>query len=197
MKNVVITALVLAVGILSSGQTIAQRKETKAKCEIWPELHELRASVLILSTDLPVPTDKILGAGKAVELPTDEAPWFSLREDGVNNFKVPRAGEGREADERSSAAAQVVVQRVLDMIQDRFGDSDQTILLSGHGSSGKAILRMLTKDPLVGFPPISNTGIWMVEEQPDGEFKLMMFNDVPVESGKRVPALSRKSAART
>ncbi len=59
------------------------------------------------------------------------------------------------------------------------------------GSSGKAILRMLTKDPLIGFPGISNTGIWMVQQQPNGEFKLMMFNDAPVQSEKRVPVLNR------
>ena len=56
----------------------------------------------------------------------------------------------------------MVVQRVLDMLQTRFGGTDKTVLLSGHGGSGKAILRMLTKDPLDKFPGISNTGIgWL------------------------------------
>lgn len=167
-------------------------KETGAKGEIWPELHELRASALILSDDLPVPTEQILGAGDAVELPADEAPYFSVREDGKNWFKVPKVGKGREGDEQANAAARVIIQRVLDMIQDRFGGTDKTILLSGHGSSGQAVLRMLTKDPLDGFTGISNTGIWMVEEQSNGEFKLMMFNSYPLENGK--PSAASKHA---
>lgn len=167
-------------------------KETGSKGEIWPELHELRASALILSTDLPVPTEPILGAGEPVELPADEALSFSVREDGKNWFKVPRAGSGREAQERSNAAARVVIQRVVDLIQNRFGGTDKTILLSGHGSSGQAVLRMLTKDPLDGFTGIDNTGIWMVEEQSDGTFKMMMYNSYPLENGK--PSAASKFA---
>lgn len=157
-------------------------KEVGAKGEVWPELAEQRASALILFADLPVPTDPILGEGRLIELPAEELPYFSLREDGKNQFKAPKVGTTREHDERSSAAARLVIQKALDMIQDRFGGTDKTILLAGHGSSGKAILRMLTKDPLLDLPAISNTGIWMVEEQPNGEFKLMIFNDVPLKN---------------
>jgi len=155
-------------------------KVTGSKGEIWPELAEQRASALILSADLPVPITPILGAGKLIELPEAELPYFSLREDAKYCFKAPKAGATQEHDERSSAAARLVVRHVLDMIQERFGGTDTTILLAGHGSSGKAVLRMLTNDPLLGFPAITNTGIWMVEEQADGTFKLMMFNDVPL-----------------
>lgn len=157
-------------------------KEIGAKGEVWPELAEQRASALILSSDLPVPKYPILGVGKLIELSSDEASCFSIREDGKNEFKAPKVGTTREHDERSSAAARLVIQQVLDMIQDRFGGTDKTILLAGHGSSGKAVLRMLTQDPLLDLPAISNTGIWMVEEQPNGEFKLMIFNDVPLDN---------------
>ena len=74
--------------------------------------------------------------------------------------------------------AKVIIDRVLELINNRSA-SYKTILLSGHGSSGAAILRMLTNDPLNYFPQITNTGVWMVEQQNDGSFKLMMFNDVP------------------
>lgn len=153
-------------------------KATGAKGEIWPELAEQRASALILSTDLPVPTEPILGAGKLIELPEEERPYFSLREDAKYCFKAPKVGMTPDHDERSSAAARFVIQQVVDMIQDRFGGTDKTILLASHGSSGKAVLRMFTQDPLLHLPAITNTGIWMVEEQANGEFKLMMFNDV-------------------
>lgn len=156
-------------------------KETNSKGEIWPELHELSASALILSADLPLPSEPILGAGEPIELPPEEARYFSVREDGGNWFKISRNGAGQE---QLNASARVVIQRVVDMVQERFGGTDKTILLSGHGSSGQAVLRMFTKDPLDGFTGISNTGIWMIEEQPSGEFRIMMYNSYPLENGK-------------
>ncbi|VGO18335.1 histidine phosphatase family protein [Pontiella sulfatireligans] len=170
-------------------------QETGSKGEIWPELREGRASALILDTSLPVPTEPILGAGKPLEVGAEESPCFSLREDGKNAFKVPKAGTGRAADERSSAVARVVIQRVLDMIQTRFGGTDKSILFAGHGSSGKSVLRMLTQDPLTGFEGISNTGIWMVEEQADGTFKLKLFNDELVDHDKPVSVAPSKHAS--
>ncbi|MDF7806316.1 histidine phosphatase family protein [Pontiellaceae bacterium B12219] len=167
-------------------------KEVGATAEIWPELQELSASALILSSDLPEPAEPILGVGDAVEILPDEAPYFSVREDGKNEFHISRGGAGPEARKHSNAAARVVIQQVVDMIQDRFGGTDKTILLSGHGSSGQAVLRMLTQDPLDGFTGIDNTGIWMVEEQADGTFKMMMYNSYPLENGK--PSAASKFA---
>lgn len=155
-------------------------KESGSKGEVWPELREIRANKEIISDDLPIYKEKVLGVGGKLKLSAEEAVYFSLRDDGLKSFKVPRAGSSKEENLISSSAAKVVVQRVLDMIQARFGGTDKTILLSGHGGSGKAILRMLTKDPLDKFPGISNTGIWMVEEQDNGEFKLKVFNDTPI-----------------
>ncbi|MEN8661164.1 MAG: histidine phosphatase family protein [Lentimonas sp.] len=167
-------------------------KEQNATAEIWPELHELRANARILSSDLPVITDPILGAGEPIEVSSDEAPYFTVREDGKNWFKIPRSVKGQKGDEWSNAAAQIIIHRVIDMVQERFGGTDVTILLSGHGSSGQAVLRMFTKDPLDGFTAISNTGIWMIEEQPNGTFKTMQFNSYPLENGK--PSAASKHA---
>jgi hypothetical protein len=61
------------------------------------------------------------------------------------------------------------------MIHKRFGGTDEAILLVGHGNSGKALLRMLTGNKLADIPSMANTGIWMVEEQPNGQFKLEML----------------------
>jgi hypothetical protein len=66
------------------------------------------------------------------------------------------------------------------MIHERFGGSDKSILLVGHGYSGIGLLKMLLQDELNELPHITNTGIWMVEEQADGSFALKMFNDVPL-----------------
>ncbi len=149
-------------------------KASGAKGEIWPELHEFGGGLMVLSTNLPAPTDQILGAGPAIELPAEEAPFFTLRPDAKNDFKVPaKSGEKREA------AVQFIVRRVAAMVHQRFGGTDKTILLVGHGTCGKTLLRLLLNDDLKDYPSMTNTGIWMVEEQPDGKFKLKMYNDVP------------------
>lgn len=155
-------------------------KETGSKGEIWPELHELYASSMILAPDLPAPTVKILGEGTPIELPPEEAPYFFLREDGKNNFRKPPFPPDHADKEGEAAVARLVIQRVLDLILERFGGSDKTILLVGHGSSGMGILRMLTNETLGALPYMTNTGIWMVEEQATGEFELKIFNDVPL-----------------
>ncbi|HAO77640.1 MAG TPA: hypothetical protein DCQ92_01455 [Verrucomicrobia subdivision 3 bacterium] len=64
----------------------------------------------------------------------------------------------------------------------------KAILLVGHGNNGKDLLKMLTNDQLEDTSAIANTGIWMVEEQRSGHFKLEMFNDAPYKrSGAGAP----------
>jgi broad specificity phosphatase PhoE len=150
-------------------------KTTGAKGEIWPELHEFTGGSRVLATNLPPPAGEILNAGARVELPAGEAPYFRLREDARNDFKLPPAKEGEDQE----SAIRLVVQRVADMIHKRFGGTDEAILLVGHGNSGRALLRMLTGNKLADIPAMTNTGIWMVEEQPNGRFKLEMYNDAP------------------
>lgn len=155
--------------------------DSKMKGEIWPELQEIYATNLIISPDLPAYTsnEKILGAGDTIALLPEEEPYFTLRKDGLNEFKKPRFPRDHSESEKENAMAKVVIDRVLELIDDRASESYKAILLSGHGSSGAAILRMLTNDPLYHFPQITNTGVWMVEQQDDGTFKLKMYNDVP------------------
>ena len=143
-----------------------------AKGEIWPELHEFSGGSRILRSNLPAPADRVLNAGAPVHLPPDEVGSFVLRPGAMNDFKLP-PGKGDDHD----AAIRLVLQRVVDTIQQRFGGTDKSILLVGHGTSGKALLRMLTNRELTDLPAIANTGLWMVEEQASGRFKLKMFND--------------------
>ena len=155
-------------------------EDSKMKGEIWPELAEIYATNLIISPDLPehIAAKKILGAGDAISLTAEEEPYFTLRKDGLNEFKKMSFPRDHSESAKENAMAKVIIDRVLELINNRSA-SYKTILLSGHGSSGAAILRMLTNDPLNYFPQITNTGVWMVEQQNDGSFKLMMFNDVP------------------
>jgi phosphohistidine phosphatase SixA len=62
------------------------------------------------------------------------------------------------------------------MIEKRFGGTDQSILLTGHGTSGRSLLKLLLQEEskrIVGF---KNTGIWMVEQQDDRSYQLKMYN---------------------
>ena len=156
-------------------------KAIDARGEIWPELHEFGGADKILATNLPAVTKPVLGAGPQVELPASEAPHFTFRANARNDFKLPSG----ESDERE-AATQLVVQRVVDMLHERFGGTDKTILLVGHGNAGRALLRRLTQQPLANIPSMANAELWMVEEQPDGKFQLAMYNDAPC--GKNGPA---------
>jgi broad specificity phosphatase PhoE len=156
--------------------------DSKLKAEVWPELQEIYATNLIISPDLPKHTsnEKILGAGDEIILLPEEKPYFTLRKDGLNEFKKARFPRDHSESAKENAAAKIIIDRVLELIDDRASESYKTILLSGHGSSGKAILRMLTDNPLYHFPQITNTGVWMVEQQDDGTFELKMYNDVPL-----------------
>jgi len=155
-------------------------KAISAKGEIWPELHEFGGGGKILATNLPAIPKPVLGAGSRVELPADEAPFFTFRPDARNDFKLP----SREGDERE-AATQLVVQRVVDLVRERFVGTDKTILLVGHGNAGRALLRRLTNQKLPEIPSMMNAELWMVEEQPGGSFQLEMYNDAPC--GKNGP----------
>ena len=156
-------------------------KDSKMKGEIWPELAEIYATSLIVSPDLPehISDKKILGAGDEITLLPEEEPYFTLRKDGLNEFKKARFPRDHSESAKENAMAKVIIDSVLELIKNR-NASYKTILLSGHGSSGAAVLRMLTNNPLYHFPQITNTGVWMVEQQDDSTFKLKMFNDVPL-----------------
>ena len=150
-------------------------KAIDAKGEIWPEMHEFSGGSMILSKDLPKPSGKILEAGDPVEIPDpDEGKYFFLREGAKNDFKLPK-GKGEERE----AGVRFVTERVAQMLKEKFGGSNKSILLVGHGNAGKALLRLLTNDELKDLDSIVNTGIWMVEEQPDGKFSLKLYNDAP------------------
>lgn len=162
-------------------------KERGINGGIWPELDEIYNSHLALSPDLTTPVEKNLGAGEPVKLPAEEATFFSIRTGGENAFRPPRFPQVHTDREGEAAVARLIQQRVIQMIRQRFAGSDKSVFLSGHGSSGKGLLRMLTQDQQTECREgISNSGLWMVEEQPNGEFKPMIYNDAPVENGKPI-----------
>ncbi len=155
-------------------------KDINAKAEIWPELYEIAITRRILETDLPQPKSEILAQGQEIEIPQEEAEYFSLRVDdqGKYKFKVPKLDP--ETDEHA-ANSREVIQAAVEQIKKRFAGTDKKILFSGHGSSGRGILMILTQGKEIGDGNIINTGLWMVKEQPNGEFKLKIYNNQPVD----------------
>jgi len=159
-------------------------KVMDVKGEIWPELNECSGGSLILSTNLPPPAGKILNAGALIQLPSDETAYFQLREDGKKEFKLRPLQDAAAHD----ADLRLVLQSAIDRIRKGFGGTEKAILLVGHDNNGKDLLKMLTNDQLEDTSAIANTRIWMVEEQPNGRFRLEMFNDAPYErSGAGAP----------
>ncbi len=162
-------------------------KQSNLKGEVWPELNEIYNSSMVLSTELAAPTAEIFGQGRPIELTPEEAPYFSLRDGGQREFLAPKFPAGHVDKEGEAAVARLIQQRVIEMIKDRFGGSNKSILLSGHGSSGKGLLRMLTNDRQRECKAsIANAGVWMVQQQPGGQFELKMYNDQRFEDGKPV-----------
>jgi broad specificity phosphatase PhoE len=161
-------------------------KAINARGEVWPEMHEFSGGSMILSKDLPKTSGKIIEAGDPVEIPADEAKYFHLREGATNDFKLPE-GKGEEHE----AGVRLVTERVAQMLKEKFGGSDKTILMVGHGNAGKALLRLLMNDELKDLDSMVNTGIWMVEEQPNGKFQLKMYNDTPYRTGAKSESRSK------
>ena len=161
-----------------SRQTILQYlRDTKQTAEIWPELAEFGGEVvpLFFKGALP-PPDKNYLRGDLISLPDAEKPFFSIRPGGEHLFKSSESGglEQRAADTKASLEA------VVSLVKKRFGGTEKSILLSGHGTNGRMLLDVfLDKADRPQKLSIPNIGIWMVEEQPGGHFKIRVLNDQP------------------
>ena len=147
------------------------------KAELWPELGEFdRFSTNLTSgLTLPPPSKDLFTGGDPIALPDQEKSAFMLREDGRKFFKV-------HTDTMQVAAdLNAVAEKTVDLIRARFGGSDKSIVLVGHGNSGRLLLHALLKNSDAWKTILTNTGIWMAEEQRDGTFKLRLLNDAPVK----------------
>jgi len=148
-------------------------KETKRTAEIWPELREGRGHGSILSKEIPVLQEKILNQGEPIILPEEEKPFFILRDGAENNYgHYPEKSKG----EVRAAYMKHALLNAVAMIEKRFGGTDKSILLAGHGTSGRSLLRLLIKENSRELAGFKNTGIWMVEQQEDGTYQLKMYN---------------------
>ena len=148
-------------------------KVTKRNAEIWPELREGHGHGSILSKDIPVLEKEILNQGEPIILPDKEKQFFNLRDDAKNNYSA--YSEEWDGKVKASYMKHALLNAVA-MIEKRFGGTDQTILLAGHGTSGRSLLKLLLQEDSKGIVGFKNTGIWMVEQQEDGSYQLKMYN---------------------
>lgn len=151
-------------------------KETKQIAEVWPELKEGTGMTLILSKDLPKVEKEILNEGDSIHVPKAERDFMDRREGGKRHYKRYPSGS---SDEVKTAYMKHVTKHAIRLIKGKFSGTEKSILLVGHNSAGVSLLKLLLgKAPggkaRVG---ISNTAIWMAEEQLDGSFKLKIYND--------------------
>lgn len=150
-------------------------RATGRKAELWPELAEFErwSTNLTSELSLPAPSADLFTGGAAIALPDQERSCFILREDDRRLFKP-----GKEA-RQSAADLNAVAEKTVDLVRARFGGSDKSILLVGHGNSGRLLLHALLKNSDAWKTTLVNTGIWKAEEQGDGSFKLRLLNDAP------------------
>lgn len=152
-------------------------KQTGGTGEVWPELREGKGMVTILSKDIPDVEKKILNQGEPIEIPKEEQDFYTLRKGAENNYsKYPRDSD----DNLKVAYMKHASLNAIELIKKRYGGTDKSILLAGHNSAGVSLLKLLLQGEPQEKRGLINTGLWMVEEQEDGTFILMMYNDEPV-----------------
>lgn len=152
-------------------------RDTGAKAELGPELAEFErfSTNLTSGLTLPLPSPNLFTGGDAIAIRDQERTSLVLREDGRRLFKPGKAPLQAAAD------LTAVAEKTVSLIRARFAGSEKSVLLVGHGNSGRLLLHVLLKNSEAWKTPLANTGIWMAEEQADGSFKLRMLNDAPVK----------------
>jgi len=134
--------------------------------------------VTILSGDIHEVKEEILNKGDAIVLTQEESAYLTIRPGAENNYK--KYPKGSSENEKVAFMKHVSL-HVIQLIEERFGGTDQSILLAGHNSEGVSLLKLLLQEAPTGEARrgLINTGVWMVEQQEDGSYKLMIYNDKP------------------
>jgi len=155
-------------------------RETKQKAEVWPELKEGTGMTMILSKDLPTVEKRILNRGDTIHIHKAERGFLERRHGASHYYRKAPSGS---SEELRTAYMKHVTEHAISVILERFGESDDTILLVGHNSAGVSLLKLLLgREPGgTAVRGIDNIGMWMVEQQDDGSFKLLIYNDEPFE----------------
>ncbi|MEI6082699.1 MAG: histidine phosphatase family protein [Verrucomicrobiota bacterium] len=141
-------------------------KATGRTAEIWPELTEVG---LEATNSEPVIPEVVIGH-EPLKVPQDEQTSFKFRLDSAGCCEM-----------WATNVAQVTWQakQVLDLLRTRFGKRDATVLLVGHGTAGRTLIRYLTRQPSWNEDWLHNAALWMAVEKPGGTFELKLLNGAP------------------
>lgn len=154
-------------------------KQSRRQAEIWPELEEfsmdMQMANQLISKDTFRPERPDLFAGEQIKITDEEKPFLKLREGQTSRFKL-RSGADDQVEDWVHA-----LDDAISRIKKLESAGDSSVLLVGHGNSGRMLLHRLVKNE-GDLPQIANVGLWMAEEQPDGTFELKIYNDAPVAS---------------
>lgn len=139
-------------------------RANKLQAEIWPELEECPCdSTGEAPPAATIPTDK------PIQIAEDDAPFFRLRDDDANlRF-------------RTSTDAETVAQihRAVELIQARYANSGKTILVVTHSCAGARLIENLLGVRQAGRFEVKNASLTHLRQEPDGSFRLLLFNDQP------------------
>ena len=94
---------------------------------------------MILSPDLPEVKPPILNEGDSIHVPKKERDYIKRRPGGKRYYKRCRS----DKEELRTAYMKYVTEHAISLIKERFGNSDKSILLAGHNSSGVSLMKLL------------------------------------------------------
>lgn len=131
--------------------------------EIWPEVAECCFDYrgYIDFRDLPL--------GPRIEIEDEHREYFKFRDEkAVYYFEAdtPEAGDYQ-------------ISLAVDLIRDRFMNTDKTILIVSHYHAGSRIIQSFLDDPPARLF-LRNASLSHVARDSDGTFRLRMLNDEPV-----------------
>lgn len=157
---------------------------TGRKAEIWPELAEITTVGTNLDgVETPPVSAELFTGGRTLHLKGDDLTVFTVREDGGKFVKIPEDPTQAEVDKNA------VAEKLTQLILDRYAGKDTAILLLGHGGNARRFFSQILaykSDPVTAqkiansIGSVNNAKINLLEEQPDGSFKLVMLNNEPV-----------------
>lgn len=141
------------------------------KAEICPEIEELDCSITgkeVASLDIP--------AGPRVDLIEDGEGRYFFRDASAETHFAPRSREESLG----------VLQRAKNLILDRFGGKDVSVLLVTHScTGGRFIELMLGLRPKGAFSP-ANAAVTHLVQKSDGNFDIVQYNDAPLSPIQRM-----------
>lgn len=138
-------------------------QERGIQAEIWPELAECCWEAD--TEDVPVE----LNPGDRIEITDELAPYFRLR-DGQTTH---------EYDAAFKFTGPLMAARARALIDERFRDSGQSILIVTHYHTGQHILNEIVDHEPKRTLRLINARLSHLTQNEDGTFRLMTLNDVP------------------